>query len=73
MEELQVLGKKLPDAAVEYNKMANKMRMCGAIIWLSGSDGELVIVTRGEYKDRLLDNIKRTGPTHYFGYTAEES
>lgn len=73
MEELQVLGKKLLDAAVEYNKMANKMGMCGAIIWLSGSDGELVVVTRGEYKDRLLHNIERTGPTHYFGYTAEES
>jgi hypothetical protein len=72
MEELQTLGQKLLDTAVEYNILANKIGMYGAVIWLSGTDGELVIITRGEYKDRLLYNIERTGPTRYFGHTVEE-
>lgn len=69
--ELKELAQRLLDTAVEYNEMANKEGIHGAVIWLTGSDGELVIVTRGEYRERLMRNIQETGPTRSFGYAKE--
>lgn len=72
MKELKECGQRLLDTAIEYHAIANKLGVVGAVIWLGGSKGELVIITRGEYKEQLLRNIEFRGPTRYFGHSVEE-
>ena len=40
----------------------------GAVQWLEGSFGELLIYTRGEYRDQLMSNIHRmpSAKVHFF-------
>jgi hypothetical protein len=72
MEELQECGQRLLDVALEYHALANKNGITGAVIWLTGSDGEMVIVTRGEYRETLMRNIEYRGPARHFGYSVDE-
>ena len=42
----------------------------GAVQWLEGSDGELVVFTRGEYRQQIMSNIHvlpHSDKIHYFG------
>ena len=38
----------------------------GAVKWLTGDDGSLVIYTRGEYRDTLMRNIGEVGNKEHF-------
>ena len=72
MDALREAGQVLLDAGIAYHQAAMEAERYGAVIWLTGTAGDLVIVTRGEYRERLLQNIEATGPTHSFGSTVEE-
>lgn len=50
-------AQKLLDAAHEFWSACYEEGQYGAVQWLTGTDGELVIFTRGEYRERLLSNI----------------
>lgn len=63
----------LLDAAHAFWKACQKEGQYGAVQWLQGTDGALVVFTRGEYKDRLMHNIdmlpSQLGKIHFFGET----
>lgn len=71
MKELMECGQRLLDAALEYRALANKYGVEGSVIWLKGTEGEMVIVTRGEYRDQLLRNITERGSTLSFGCSVD--
>jgi hypothetical protein len=50
-------GQKLLDAAAEFWAACNAEGQYGAVQWLVGTGGELVIFTRGEYRETLMANI----------------
>ncbi len=50
-------GQKLLDAAAAFWAACNEEGQFGAVQWLTGTRGELVIYTRGEYREQLLQNI----------------
>ena len=50
-------GQKLLDAAHEFWNACHEEGQYGAIQWMCGTNGELVIFTRGEYRASLLGNI----------------
>ena len=68
--ELKELAQRLLDTALQYRDLANKEGIHGAVIWLTGMDGEMVIVTRGEYREQLLSNIIERGPS--VGFSPED-
>lgn len=72
MDDLNKVGQKLLEAAQEYWEAAHKAGISGAIIWLSDTDGKTVIFTRGEYKQTIMNNIDRLGPTKHFGAMTDE-
>lgn len=53
-------------AALEFWESCKRAKQYGAVRWLEGTNGELLIFTRGEYRDRLIANIEAQQPTHYF-------
>jgi hypothetical protein len=63
-------GQKLLDAAAEFWKACHEEGQYGAVQWLEGTGGELVIFTRGEYRQQLMSNVE-TLPSvdkiHLFG------
>ena len=65
--ELRMVGEDLLEAARRYWEAAHRHGVSGAVIWLQGMDGRLVIVTRGEYKETLMRNIDHLGPAYMFG------
>lgn len=71
-EQLKKCGEDLLNTALEYHRLANINGISGAVIWLTGVDGEMVIVTRGEYKETLLRNIEYRGPSKSFGHSLED-
>lgn len=50
-------AERLLEAAHDFWKACNKEGQPGAIQWLNGSNGELIIFTRFEYKDQILQNV----------------
>jgi len=54
----QVAGQKLLDAAQDFWDACHEEGQYGAVEWLTGTRGELLIYTRGEYRERLLSNIE---------------
>lgn len=62
-------GQKLLDAAHEFWSACHAEGQYGAVQWLTGTQGELVIFTRGEYRHQLMSNIdKLSGQAeHFFG------
>jgi len=60
-------GQRLLDAAYEFWSACQAEGQAGAIQWLLGSNGELVIFTRGEYLSQLMANIAKVDASHYFG------
>ena len=71
--ELKEIGQRLLDVALEYHEAANRAGVSGAVIWLTGSDGEMVIITRGEYRDTLMRNIEYRGPAVSFGHSIDDA
>lgn len=58
-EKRRAAAQKLLDAAYEFWKACQEEGQYGAVQWLEGSKGELLIFTRGEYRSRLMSNIDR--------------
>lgn len=59
-------GNFLLNAAKQFWSACHKAKQYGAVQWLLGENGELLIFTRGEYKSTLLNNIEMYGPTKHF-------
>lgn len=67
-DERREAGQALLDAAYAFWTTERKSGQPGAVKWLTGSGGELVIYTRGEYRDTLMRNIDKVGcEEHFFG------
>ena len=63
-------GQKLLDAAHEFWTACHEEGQYGAVQWLEGTCGELVIFTRCEYRDLLMNNIDtlpNVEKIHFFG------
>jgi hypothetical protein len=50
-------AKDLLDAALEFWDACNDAGQYGAVQWLEGSGGELLVFTRGEYRQHIMSNI----------------
>jgi len=51
-------AQKLLDAAHEFWRACNEEGQRGAVQWLTGTNGELIIFTRSEYRNVLMSNIE---------------
>ena len=72
-EDLSKVGDAFLEAGRNYWEAAHKAGMNGAIIWLTSVSGELVMFTRGEYRETLLINIDYVGgPGRSFGASGDE-
>lgn len=56
-DKRQAAAQKLLAAAHEFWSACMAEGQYGAGQWLTGTSGELVVFTRGEYRDTLLKNI----------------
>lgn len=75
--EVRIVDKKRQEAALKLLKHAHKYwNAChsegqfGAVQWVIGEYGELIIFTRGEYRNRLMANISTLADeenVHLFG------
>jgi len=54
---LFLAGQKLLRAAMEYWEEYRKQSGASAVVWLKDESGRMVMLTRGEYKDQLMQNI----------------
>ena len=75
-EKRRKSAQKLLDAAHEFwlSEFEAGQRS-GAVKWLTGSQGELIIFTREEYREELLENIwtlHQKEKIHLFGEEIEE-
>lgn len=52
-----IAAQKLLDAAHEFWNSCQDEGQYGAVQWLEGSLGELVVFTRGEYRSHIMNNI----------------
>ena len=69
-EKRRAVAQKLLDAAWEFWESCIAEGQEGAVQWLAGTYGELVIFTRGEYREQLMANIRalwQKENIHYFG------
>lgn len=69
-DERREKAQALLDAAYEFWTACNEAGQRGAVQWLEGTLGELIIFTRGEYRRQILDNIYRLPDAqeiYYFG------
>lgn len=57
-EELAQGAQRLLDECQLYYDLMRKRNLAGGCIWLTGQDGQLVVFTRGEYRQILLRNIE---------------
>lgn len=65
-------GQRLLDAALEFWNACREEGQDGAVQWLEGTGGELLIFTRSEYRDCLLQNIHRLSLTDQVHFFSEE-
>jgi hypothetical protein len=68
-KQRQVAGQKLLNTALEFWKACHAEGQDGAVQWLTGSNGELIIFTRMEYRDQLMKNVHSLSGQveHFFG------
>lgn len=57
--KLRAAADKLMAAATEYYNTYRDHGLVGAVVWVKDSDGSMVILTRGEYRETLMRNIER--------------
>lgn len=73
MADLSAVGKDFIDAGKRYWEAFHKAGLKGdAVVWLTADTGEMVIFTRGEYRQTLMANIERLGPTYNFGGVSDQ-
>ena len=68
-EKRKETGQKLLDAAQAFWEACHEEGQYGAVQWLEGTMGELIIYTRGEYREQLVGNIEclpNAGKIHMF-------
>lgn len=67
-EQRRVTGDKLLKAAQEFWTACREEGQYGACQWLEGTDGSLIIYTRGEYRQQLMFNIHSlpSAEVHFF-------
>ena len=58
-EALHEAAQRLLDAAMEYWEVYKQATGGAAVVWLKDTDGRMVVLTRGEYRDTLMHNIDR--------------
>ena len=69
MDEMRMAsGQRLLDTAQEFWDACHKEGQWGAVQWLEGANGELLIYTRGEYRQQLMTNIHGlpSAKVHFF-------
>ena len=69
-DQRQATAQALLDAAQAFWEACHKEGQWGAVQWLEGAGGELLIYTRGEYRERLMANIEtlpNVEKMHLFG------
>jgi hypothetical protein len=71
-DKRQEAAQRLLDAAHDFWSECNKSGQYGAVQWLTGTLGELVLFTRGEYRRQLMDNIDRIAGTEEVYLFGEE-
>lgn len=71
MADLEKVGERFLEAGLAYWEAMHKAGIDGAISWLQDRDGALVLYTRGEYRDLLLNNVERLGEVYSFGSGGE--
>jgi hypothetical protein len=59
--------------AREFWKLQQQLTKSGAVKWVEFDSGELLVFTRGEYRDQILENIAPLGSTHFFSDLQKES
>lgn len=45
-------------AAMEYWDEYHRKGLSGAVVWVRDTEGRMVVLTRGEYRDQLMQNIE---------------
>ena len=65
--ELQRLGDEFLAAGKAYWEALHKAGMGGAVGWIEDTEKGLVIFTRGEYRDVLMQGIPQIAPIYHFG------
>ena len=73
-EKRRATGQALIDAAYAFWEACNEEGQYGAVQWLTGTSGELIIFTRGEYREHLMKNINALPSVdniHMFSETME--
>jgi hypothetical protein len=56
---LDAAARALLDAAMAYWHEYNRTTGGTAVVWVKDTDGRMVILTRGEYRSQLMENIDR--------------
>lgn len=64
----------LLNAATEWWEASKRANVCGAVKWLTSEDGALLIFTRAEYRQQLLENIHKLeqNPVDFFAPAAQQ-
>lgn len=57
--DLKVAARVLLDAARAYFAAYTNAGLRGAVVWVEDTDGRLVLLTRGEYRDELMRGVHR--------------
>lgn len=57
----------LLSAAMDYWEAYRKAGLFGAVVWVQDGSGRLVILTRGEYRHVLMENIPKLTDAVEFG------
>lgn len=57
--ELKEAAERLLEAAMDYHAAYRKAGLAGAVVWIQDTTGRMVILTRGEYRHTLMENIDR--------------
>lgn len=70
-EKRKAAGQKLLDAAQEFWDACYLEGQYGAVQWLTGSNGELVVYTRGEYRQQLMLNIDQLAGNRVLHFSGE--
>jgi hypothetical protein len=55
---LQTAGQKLLDSAYEYWQEYQRSIGNSAVVYLKDTNGRMVVFTRGEYREALMENIE---------------
>lgn len=57
--ELELAAKELFEAAMRYWEAFRRETGGAAVVWLTDDEGRMVMLTRGEYRNTLMQNIEQ--------------